>query len=49
MFLDLLAGARTTLSQVAHHLGISVEINLVLEVFLGQRDEPEAVGLQGGL
>jgi len=40
--LDLLAGARSTVAQVAHHLRIRVEVDFLLEVLVRQRDEPDA-------
>jgi hypothetical protein len=47
--LDLLAGARLPVTQVAHHLGIRVELDLVLEVFVGQRHQQDAAGPKRGL
>jgi hypothetical protein len=32
--------------EVSHDLGIGVELDLVLEVFVGQRDKRDAVGTQ---
>jgi hypothetical protein len=39
----------TAVAQVAHHLRIGVEFDLVLQVLVGQRHEPHPPGLQRGL
>ena len=41
---DVLAAARPAIAQVAHHFGVGVEFDLILEVFVRQRDQPKTAG-----
>lgn len=44
--LDLLADTRMPVPQIAHHLRIGVELDLVLEVFVRYRDKFDAAGAE---
>jgi hypothetical protein len=46
---DLVPGAGATVTQVPHDFGIGVQFDLVLEVLVGQRSEPDAGSQQRGL
>ncbi|HST19148.1 MAG TPA: hypothetical protein VLK36_15995 [Gaiellaceae bacterium] len=43
--LDLPARARPT-AEIAHHLGIRVELDLLLEMLVGERHQGEPLGVQ---
>jgi len=43
---DVLAAARSAVTQVAHHFGVGVEFDLILGVFVRQRDQPETAGAE---
>ncbi len=45
---DVLAAARSAVTQVAHHFGVGVEFDLILGMFVRQRDQPETCGASPG-
>jgi hypothetical protein len=44
--LNFLAGPGAAVAQVAHDFRIGVKFDLALQVFIGERDEPDAAGSQ---
>ena len=47
--LDLFAGARQAVSEVAHHLRVGVELDLMLKMLVGERNQRYSGGVERGL
>ncbi|GAA1009898.1 hypothetical protein Aple_022860 [Acrocarpospora pleiomorpha] len=43
---DLLAGTGTAVAQIAHDLGVGVQLDLVFQVFVRERDQQDATAPQ---